>query len=227
MYLESAGGTARQNVCGRIPLASGFRDWRSRTWKATPARTIKTAAFCTGGLPGVSRGRMSAGRLPLASGFVVRPAAIGGQHLREQPAMRHLYSDSAGGTARRNVCRQNGYHGVGVDGQAQPQLEANTCENNKYSGIAYFDSAGARRWQNVCRQNGYHGIGVQGQAQPQLEGNTCETINTVALLTLILPGARRGRMSAAECFHGIGVQDAAAIGGQHLREQPAMRHYVR
>jgi parallel beta-helix repeat protein len=123
-------------------MASGFGDTRSPNWKATPARTTSNAAFCTGSLPGAWRGRMSAGTI--------------------------------------------GYHGIELQDQARPtQLEGNTCENNQQACGMYWESASGVARQNVCRQNGNHGIGVQGQIPP---GGT------------------------------------AAIGKQHLREQPAKRN---
>jgi parallel beta-helix repeat protein len=52
-------------------------------------------------------------------------------------------------------------HGIQVSGQAQPTLEGNTCEGNKYSGITYFESAGGIARNNICRNNGANGIYVK------------------------------------------------------------------
>jgi parallel beta-helix repeat protein len=275
MYLESAGGTARQNVCRQNPVGVGVQGLAQPHLEGNTCENNKNCGILYRGSAGGIARQNVCRQTPV--GIRVRGQAqpqLEGNTCENNQQCGILYSDSAGGTARRNVCRQNGYHGVGVDGQAQPQLEANTCENNKYSGIAYFDSAGGTARQNVCRQNGYHGIGVQGQAQPQLEGNTCENNQQCGIAVLqILPGARRGRMSAGrmafmasgfrdqaqpqlegntcennrQCgimyvesaggmarqnvcrqngYHGIGVQwsGTAAIGKQHLREQPAKRN---
>ncbi len=78
---------------------------------------------------------------------------------------------TARGTVSNCVCRNNGLHGIGVSGQAQPVLEGNTCENNKRNGLAYFDSAGGTARNNTCRNNGANGIYVKKGAKPQLEGN--------------------------------------------------------
>ena len=113
----------------------------------------------------------------------------------------------ASGTAVRNICSQNEASGIAVGGQAQPQLEGNTCENNTYSGIAYLESAGGVARQNVCRQNCLAGIWVQDQAYPLLEGNTCENnwqwlwpglVWLLLLLLLWFPGDCGGKHKKKE-----------------------------
>ncbi|MBP1468937.1 right-handed parallel beta-helix repeat-containing protein, partial [Candidatus Chloroploca sp. M-50] len=84
------------------------------------------------------------------------------------------YFDSAGGTARKNICSSNTKYGISVNAQAQPTLEGNTCQQNQWSGIGYRDSAGGTARQNTCSSNTTHGIYVGAQAQPTLEGNTCQ-----------------------------------------------------
>jgi parallel beta-helix repeat protein len=108
------------------------------------------------------------------------------------------------------ICGPNGLHGIGVSGQAQAQLEGNTCENNQQCGISYWESAGGTARQNVCRQNGYHGIGVQGQAQPQLEGNSCEDNQQCGIMYLeSAGGTARQNVCRQNGYHGIGVQGQA------------------
>jgi len=92
--------------------------------------------------------------------------SIGGCGIRIRGNARGLISEC--------VCDCNGKHGIEVNEQAQPVLEGNTCENNKYNGMAYFENAGGTARNNTCRGNGHHGIGVEGQAQPVLEANSCE-----------------------------------------------------
>lgn len=61
--------------------------------------------------------------------------------------------------------------GIDVRNDAQPTLEANSCENNR-GGIHYFDRTEGIALDNICTSN-YAGIVVQGTAQPTLESNAC------------------------------------------------------
>jgi parallel beta-helix repeat protein len=117
---------------------------------------------------------------------------------------------SARGVVSNCVCRNNGLHGIDVNGQAQPILEGNTCEENKGSGIAYFDSAGGTARNNTCRKNGLYGIGVSGQAQPHLEGNTCEGNKYSGIAYFdSAGGTARNNTFRNNGLHGIGVQGQA------------------
>jgi len=120
------------------------------------------------------------------------------------------YSDKAGGTAQNNACRNNGYHGIAVHGQAQPTLEGNACEGNQQYGITYSDKARGTARNNVCRNNGYHGIAVQGQAQPTLEGNTCEGNQHSGIGYFEnAGGTARNNVCRNNGYHGIGVHGQA------------------
>ena len=68
----------------------------------------------------------------------------------------------------------NEANGIRVADQAQPPLEANTCQENEDSGIAYVGSASGLARNNTCSRNKKHGIAVGEQAQPTLEANTCQ-----------------------------------------------------
>lgn len=68
------------------------------------------------------------------------------------------------------MCTGNRQHGISVDGQAQPVLEANTCRDNTHAGIAYDDHAGGSLRQNSCSGNDI-GIGIAATATPALSGN--------------------------------------------------------
>jgi parallel beta-helix repeat protein len=105
------------------------------------------------------------------------------------------------------ICGPNGLHGIGVSGQAQAQLEANTCNNNQQCGIVYCESAEGTARQNICRHNGLHGIGVQGQAQPHLEDNTCENNQQCGILySDSARGTARYNVCRQNGYHGIGVR---------------------
>ncbi len=105
------------------------------------------------------------------------------------------------------ICGPNGLHGIGVSGQAQAQLEANTCNNNQQCGIVYCESAEGTARQNICRHNGLHGIGVQGQAQPHLEDNTCENNQQCGILYSDSAwGTARYNVCRQNGYHGIGVR---------------------
>jgi parallel beta-helix repeat protein len=65
------------------------------------------------------------------------------------------------------------WYSVGVRGQAQPQLESNTCENNQQNGIRYFDFAAGHARQNTCSGNRQYGIYVASTAKPVLYANNC------------------------------------------------------
>jgi parallel beta-helix repeat protein len=117
------------------------------------------------------------------------------------------------GTARgvviNCVCRNNGLHGIDVNGQAQPILEGNTCEGNKRSGIAYFDSAGGTARNNTCRNN-LAGILVGGQAQPTLEGNTCEENKGDGIAYVgSAGGTARNNTCRNNGLNGIGLRNQA------------------
>ncbi|MGB9690126.1 right-handed parallel beta-helix repeat-containing protein, partial [Thermogutta sp.] len=79
--------------------------------------------------------------------------------------------ERAGGTARNNVCRNNGLHGILLRNEAKPTLEGNTCEGNQGSGIAYYDHAGGTARKNVCRGNRWCQIEKSEGANPILEDN--------------------------------------------------------
>ncbi|MBP1466216.1 right-handed parallel beta-helix repeat-containing protein, partial [Candidatus Chloroploca sp. M-50] len=79
-----------------------------------------------------------------------------------------------GGLVRQCEVRGNATYGIYVGDQAQPTLEANTCQQNQQSGIGYGGSAGGTARQNTCTGNTKHGISVTEQAQPTLEANTCQ-----------------------------------------------------
>ena len=98
-----------------------------------------------------------------------------------------------------------------VDDQAQPALEANTCELNQDSGIAYFDSAAGTDSGNTCRGNTAEGILVTDHARPTLEANTCEQNQMVGIAYFANGGgtARRNICQANE-FWGIGVAQQGA-----------------
>lgn len=80
------------------------------------------------------------------------------------------YFESAGGTARNNVCRNNAL-GIGLSDQAAPTLEGNMCEGNLQCGIGYFENAGGIARRNVCRGNRDAEIRIQDNAKPSLQGN--------------------------------------------------------
>jgi parallel beta-helix repeat protein len=67
----------------------------------------------------------------------------------------------------------NGACGIYVGEQANPILEGNTCNENKWSGIAYLNNASGTARNNTCIANERYGIYVDKQANPMLEGNTC------------------------------------------------------
>jgi len=83
------------------------------------------------------------------------------------------YFGQATGVARENNCLRNGHHGITVNDEAEPSLEANTCNHNEQNGIAYFGSAGGAAVQNQCVYNEGYGIFVGDEAQPVLKENTC------------------------------------------------------
>jgi parallel beta-helix repeat protein len=64
--------------------------------------------------------------------------------------------------------------GIEVFGQCQPLLEANTCQGNKWHGIAYGGSAGGTAQNNSFSANEFSGIDVLDQAQPTLQAITCK-----------------------------------------------------
>jgi parallel beta-helix repeat protein len=73
-------------------------------------------------------------------------------------------------------CRffDNGLHGVEVAGSATVTLENNTCENNAYSGIAFFENGRGLVRGNVVTSNGRDGIQVCQSAAPTLIENRCD-----------------------------------------------------
>jgi parallel beta-helix repeat protein len=117
---------------------------------------------------------------------------------------------SARGHVSQCLCRNNEYHGIAVTGQAQPVLEANTCENNKQCGILYFENAAGSARNNKCQNNEYHGIQVSGQAQPVLEANTCENnkYNGIAYFANAA-GSARNNTCKNNAINGIYVGKSA------------------
>jgi parallel beta-helix repeat protein len=105
-----------------------------------------------------------------------------------------VYLRSAGGTAQRNNCSDNGYgilvveqadpelrenicagngYGILVGGQAHPELRENTCVDNEGFGIIYTGEAWGTATGNQCLRNGGTGIFVREEAQLELEENVC------------------------------------------------------
>jgi parallel beta-helix repeat protein len=83
------------------------------------------------------------------------------------------YSGSAIGMASNNVCSDNRQFGISVGGEAQPVLEGNLCERNRFDGITYNTKASGTARQNFCFNNGSWGISVEDEAEPNLDANSC------------------------------------------------------
>lgn len=94
-----------------------------------------------------------------------------------------MYADSAGGVARQNKCFANGLHGIEVQDQATPTLEANVCSGNTQAGVGYSASAGGVGLQNECLKNRW-GIYVAKSAGPQLVDNDCHDNSEQDILDL-------------------------------------------
>lgn len=77
------------------------------------------------------------------------------------------------GSVLRCLVQRNGY-GILVGEDAAPLLEANTCRQNKASGIAYFGNSAGLAFRNTSTNNANgNGIYVINTAHPTLEENTC------------------------------------------------------
>ena len=114
---------------------------------------------------------------------VVAGGSVDFQHCRFGGAVYDPDTDTGGaglwlegdarGTVRDCIASSND-DGIRVSYQAQPTLEANTCEQNKNNGIAYVGTASGSARNNTCRANGAYGIAVGERAGPTLDTNTCE-----------------------------------------------------
>jgi parallel beta-helix repeat protein len=76
-----------------------------------------------------------------------------------------------------NACRNNGYHGIAANDRSRLVAKNNTCEGNRYSGIALFGSAQGEVEGNICRNNGYHGIAANEQSRLVAINNRCHNNN--------------------------------------------------
>ena len=114
------------------------------------------------------------------------------------------------GTVTECDVSNNGLHGIAVSNQAQPTLEANTCQGNKQSGIAYSGNATGTARQNTCTDNDLYGISVQEQAQPTLEANTCQGNKQSGIAYFDnATGTARQNTCTGNDVHGISVQEQA------------------
>ncbi|MBE9183283.1 right-handed parallel beta-helix repeat-containing protein [Microcoleus sp. LEGE 07076] len=121
----------------------------------------------------------------------------------------YLLGDVRGSVAECEATN-NGLHGICVANQAQPTLEANTCQGNKYAGIVYFGNATGTARQNTCTGNELHGIAVQEQAQPTLEANTCQGNKYGGIVYFgNATGTARQNTCTGNEMNGIGVQEQA------------------
>jgi parallel beta-helix repeat protein len=91
----------------------------------------------------------------------------------------------------------------------------NTCEGNKYSGIALFGSAQGEVEGNTCRNNGYHGIYADEQSRLVARNNTCEGNKLYSGIALF--GSAQGEVEVATAltcrnnsYHGISLFGSAA-----------------
>jgi parallel beta-helix repeat protein len=102
----------------------------------------------------------------------------------------------------------NGLHGISVDGQSQPLLEQNICQENTYNGIYYTDAAAGVARGNQCQTNG-HGIYVDGQARPVLEGNNCSGNGIGLAYVAAAGGVAAGNECSRNSYDGIRVGQRA------------------
>jgi parallel beta-helix repeat protein len=125
-----------------------------------------------------------------------------------------LVGDQAQPTLEANSCQGNRVSGILVGDQAQPTLETNTCQGNG-EGIGYTASAAGTARHNTCRAND-HGISIIGQAKPVLEDNTVSDneengiiVGSVAHPTLEANTCQNNKLM------GIGYADDAAGTARH------------
>jgi parallel beta-helix repeat protein len=113
---------------------------------------------------------------------------------------------------RHSEFLRNLKHGIYADGEGRLIARNNTCEGNKYSGIALLGSAQGEIEGNTCRNNGLHGIGAQDQSRLVARNNTCEG-NKQGGIGLL--GSAQGEVSGNACrnngYHGIAAQEQSRL----------------
>lgn len=163
-------------------------------------------------------------------GFWDEEGKRGGSGLRLGGRTRGLVADCE--------ALRNGLDGISIADQAQPTLEANTCQENKWSGISYSGNSSGTARQNTCSGNGgligrlgsgifisgwaqptlqanscqqsMYGIHINGQAQPTLESNTCrENESTGISYSDSATGTARHNVCSANEYDGISIGDQA------------------
>jgi parallel beta-helix repeat protein len=81
---------------------------------------------------------------------------------------------TARGTVRNCLFERNRTFGIGLGGEAQLTIEANTCRTNGVCGIAFIGQSSGVARGNQCYGNEIHGIYAGQQSWPTLEENRCE-----------------------------------------------------
>ena len=176
LYLEKAGGMARNNEC-----SSNVNNGIQVSGKAQP---ILEGNLCNQNQQvGIFYFEKAAGMASnnecssnVNSGIQVSGEAqpvLEGNLCNQNQQVGISYFEKATGMASNNECSSNSHHGIQVSGQAQPTLEGNRCNQNKQVGLIYFENAAGVAQNNECKSNSRHGIQVGSQAQPRLEKNEC------------------------------------------------------
>ncbi len=87
-----------------------------------------------------------------------------------------VYSCGARGLAEGNTCEDNRYPGIAIqDPNTSVTVRGNSCSGNNPSGILFLNVTGGTAEGNICLNNLWSGIAVRGEgAEPTLTANQCD-----------------------------------------------------
>jgi len=175
-YLWKVGGIARGNRCSRNG-ASGI------DMSGSQARVVIESNHCVENTyHGIDLGHLSRGVAKdntctgnKTCGILVTDEAnfTLEDNICEKNLFGIAFSRQATGSAIRNRCHENEWHGISVSGDARVVVETCQCSRNNKVGIGFWDAAGGKVSDSSFDTNKVEGVYLASTSTASIVGCTC------------------------------------------------------